>query len=66
MVRNLHCQLNVRALTAGSHHGALQGAAAVGLYKDPSTSSVQQICPDRLPARVECSGVPQEPLLHAQ
>lgn len=66
MVRNLYRQLNVRALAAGSSDGALQRTAAVGLGKDPSTPSVQQICPDRLPASVHSSRVPQERLLHAQ
>lgn len=66
MVRNLYYQINVRALAAGSHDGALQGTAAAGLCKDSSTPSVQQICPDGLPASVHSSRVYQEPLLHAQ
>lgn len=66
MVRNLDCQLNVRALAAGSRDGALQRSAAVGLCKDPSIPSVQQVCPDGLPASVHGSRLPQEPILHAQ
>ena len=66
MVRKQSCQLNVRALAAGTSDGALQGTTAVGLYKDPFAPSIQQVCPDGVPAGVHSSRVPQEPLLHAQ